>query len=495
MKPAYLIASTMFVAILYIYLLAIELVRGVRIDFKYHNYDALTAILRNVSRYHPDITHLYSIGKSVQGRELWTLLITKDPKTDVLLKPNFKYVGNMHGNEDALIEPRFLFYKAVGREMLLHLIAELINNYPHDEFVRFMLDNTRIHILPSMNPDGFEIATEGECFGGTGRYNARNYDLNRNFPDHFTANNQEIQPETQAIMEWVKKTPFVLSANLHGGALVASYPYDNLPSSMLSYLNPLASSKSSLTPDDDVFKHLASTYSFNHETMHNAEPCPSDHHSFVNGTTNGAAWYALSGGMQDYNYINAGCMEITLELSCCKYPPTNMLKTFWKQNRLALLSYMAEVHRGVYGLIVDINGNPVPKATLRIKGRSVSFKSTKKGEFWRVLLPGTYTVEVFADGYHPFEQRFNVIEGRKTRLDLTLVPITATFVSNLMFTTVKTTESESFAALTSVKSTSIQNESEPINEKYKSSNSVNTLTKLSLWMKAFFIIAARFLMK
>lgn len=60
--------------------------------------------------------------------------------------------------------------------------------------------------------------------------NARDFDLNRNFPDYFIDNSQsELQPETRALMDWVQQMQFVLSVSLHGGALLANYPYDNRP--------------------------------------------------------------------------------------------------------------------------------------------------------------------------------------------------------------------------------------------------------------------------
>lgn len=90
------------------------------------------------------------------------------------------------------------------------------------------MQNTRIHVMPTMNPDGFAISTIG-CDGDQGRLSARFKDLNRNFPDYFHPNpGRREDPEVTAIRDWMKEIPFILSASIHGGALVANYPFDTV---------------------------------------------------------------------------------------------------------------------------------------------------------------------------------------------------------------------------------------------------------------------------
>lgn len=57
-------------------------------------------------------------------------------------------------------------------------------------------------------------------------------------------------------------------------------------------------SQPSITPDDDVFKHLSLTYANNHAKMSRGVACKSAIPTFEQGITNGAAWYPLTGGMQ-----------------------------------------------------------------------------------------------------------------------------------------------------------------------------------------------------
>ena len=142
------------------------------------------------------------------------------------------------------------------------------------------------------------------------------------------------QPETKAMIDLILDHPWVLSANFHDGAVVASYPYDD-------YRPGEAQNGIHETPDHSFFKHLASTYATNHQTMLDQSVCTKWY--FNDGITNGADWYPLHGGMQDFNYIFTNDFEVTMELSCCKYPNSYYLNKEWERNKRSLLEYMKQV--------------------------------------------------------------------------------------------------------------------------------------------------------
>lgn len=150
------------------------------IQFKHHNYLAMEKYLKRLHSNYPHITRLYNIGESVNHRRLYVMEITENPNEHSLNKPEVKYIGNMHGNE------------VVGREILLLLLKYLCEGYESDARVTKILKNVRLHVMPSMNPDGYEISKEGDVYGGQGRANAHGVDLNRNFPDQYEMNDVRI---------------------------------------------------------------------------------------------------------------------------------------------------------------------------------------------------------------------------------------------------------------------------------------------------------------
>ena len=50
-----------------------------------------------------------------------------------------------------------------------------------------------------------------------------------------------------------------------------------------------------------------------------------------------------------------------------------------------------EVHAGVKGLVVDEERKPVPNAMVQVDNFK-AVKTSSQGEFWKLLMPGNYTV-------------------------------------------------------------------------------------------------------
>ncbi|XP_078588903.1 carboxypeptidase N catalytic chain-like [Branchiostoma floridae x Branchiostoma japonicum] len=390
---------------LYIVLLTIQSTLGARLryEFSHHRYDDLQRIIAETHAACPDISRVYNIGRSVQGRNLTVIEFSDNPGVHEPGEPEVKYVANMHGNE------------VTGRELLLLFMQYLCNSYNSVWRVKRLIKSTRIHLLASMNPDGYEIAARRGPDNGwmSGRENVQRIDLNRNFPalntivyrneqhggptDHIPIPDSywegDVAPETEAVIRWIKQYPFVISANLHDGALLANYPYDQ---SRDGSWHGFARS-----PDDAIFRQIASTYADAHRTMSLPDyGCDSgSNFGSQGGITNGAAWYSTAGGMQDFNYLHTNCYEITLELACDKFPPAGVLPTEWRNNRKALIAYLEQAHKGIKGFVLDHNLDPIEGAVIHVDGINHNVITGKDGDYWRLLVPGTYTVTVSYNGF------------------------------------------------------------------------------------------------
>ncbi|CAK5124736.1 unnamed protein product [Meloidogyne enterolobii] len=360
---------------------------------KNHNYKEMTSWLKDLADRFPHITYLYSIGQSIDKRQLWVLVVARNPREHEILRPEFKYVANMHGNE------------VTGREALLYLAYILCENYGSNEYL------TR---MPSMNPDGYEMDKPGDRIGYLGRSNADNVDLNRNFPARYPMHKEAsggmtTQPETKAVMQWMTEYPFVLSANLHGGSLVANYPYDDSDTG--------ADGIYTASADDKLFVQLAFQYARAHTNMWlSGRRCGLNDNgdTFLHGITNGAGWYHLSGGMQDWQYVHTNALEITVEMGCFKFPYDDMIPTLWKQHRFSLLSFMESVHSGVKGVVHDASGEkPVSGAEVTImkggKGKAVT--TSLNGEYWRLLPPGEYSLQISHKNFKPYQFDITIDSG------------------------------------------------------------------------------------
>uniref|UniRef100_A0A0X3NLQ4 Peptidase M14 domain-containing protein n=2 Tax=Schistocephalus solidus TaxID=70667 RepID=A0A0X3NLQ4_SCHSO len=231
--------------------------------------------------------------------------------------------------------------------------------------------------------------------------------MDRNSRLEILAEYQRIpRPETETLMieEWLREIPFVLSANIHGGALVANYPFDGSID---------GDTKPSPSPDDATFQALARSYSKYNMAMKTQRPKCAPNENFKEGITNGAAWYSVSNGMQDYNYMESNCFELTLEISCEKYPSATKLPEFWKENRKSLLNFILQVHGGVKGMVYGRSADgqlPLADATIRVVNITdpddpVHIRhyvtSNQNGDYFRLLRPGKYLIGAIKPGYEP----------------------------------------------------------------------------------------------
>ena len=358
----------------------------------YPTYDAYVSMMNGFASTYPNLCQIINVGTTVNGRAILVAKISDNVASEEK-EPEVLLTSTMHGDE------------TTGWILMLRLIDTLLSQYGTNPRLTNIVNSMELYIGPNTNPDGTYYGGNNTVSSAR-RYNANGVDLNRNYPNYDGSLNQgAIQPETQALMDFANAHSFVFGVNYHGGAEVVNYPWD------YTYTRH---------PDDAWFLSSSLVYASNAQANG-----PSGYFTGIssNGVTNGADWYSIAGGRQDWmNYTRNG-REVTIECSNTKMPAASTMPNYWNYNYEAMLSYLELALDGIHGTVVDAYGNPL-SATISISGYDNTYSTVETdathGDFYRYLQPGTYTLTVTTPGYDPQNVQVTVSANAMT-------PVTVVF--------------------------------------------------------------------
>ncbi|WP_083632231.1 M14 family metallopeptidase [Domibacillus antri] len=216
----------------------VTLYTGNYIDpFKTITYSQMVKDLKELVQWHPEIASLESIGKSVDGRELYALKLGTG-KEEVLV--NASHHAREHMTTNVVMEMADQYahlYKTNGR----------MNGYS----VQSILKKTSIYFVPMVNPDGVSLVQLGaksaknkaaviKINGGKTNFsawkaNVRGVDLNRQYPatwsticcnpgkpspQNYKGPKALSEPEAKAMYDFTLKHSFKASAAYHSSGQI-----------------------------------------------------------------------------------------------------------------------------------------------------------------------------------------------------------------------------------------------------------------------------------
>jgi carboxypeptidase T len=308
-------------------------------DARFHNASEMIAALRMLEQRHADIVKVSSIGKSVEGRDIWALQINTTPEhllAGQSSKPGVIFMGNHHAREH------------VSAEIPLMLAQHLLENRD-DTQIAALLDSRDLWIIPMVNPDGveYDIATANYRMWRKNRAKNRDgtmgVDLNRNYgykwgtggssssgsSDVYMGPQPFSEPESSAIRDFV-------TAHQNARVLLSFHTFSEL------ILYPWGHTYDDITDKRDlqVFETMARTMAqWNKYTPQQASDL-----------------YIASGDTTDWAYGTHKMFAFTFELSPKDmwsggfYPGAKILDKVFQDNLRPAL-YMIEVADDPYKVI------------------------------------------------------------------------------------------------------------------------------------------------
>ena len=322
-------------------------VLGPNWDLDFPSYNQLVTDMEQVAIDHPNIVILDTLGYTVQGRMILAAKVSDNP-TQEENEPEFRIIGNHHGNE------------LMGIQIGLNMLHYLTENYGSNTQVTHLVNDLETWIIPMMNPDGRTSGT---------RDNADGVDLNRDYGYMWNAEGGDAygfaEPETRAIRLHGLEHNFAISLSFHTSAMYVNYVWNYRPFPV---------------PDSAFVVNISAPYA------------SATGYTLIEGYN----WYQTYGDCNDWSYGSRGDIDATIETA----DGVSNITTTWNLNRPAILAMMERTFNGVRGIITDAGtGQPLEGMVRCTQFGQPVFSEKTIGDYQKNLLPGTYTMKYSANGY------------------------------------------------------------------------------------------------
>ena len=204
----------------------------VRTQPQYFDPDEIATMLAQTAADHPDITHLFVIGTTFEGRDVWAIEISDNPGI-AEDEPAFQLNAQHHSREVAT------------SHIVMDAVDTLTDGYGVDPDVTQWVNNYKTVLVPMVNPDGVQYVFDVDSLW---RKNRQSYppscigvDLNRNYayrwgPDRcgtsstcsgttYKGPSAASELETQTMVSLADDYHFVMATSYHSSGRFIDYPY------------------------------------------------------------------------------------------------------------------------------------------------------------------------------------------------------------------------------------------------------------------------------
>jgi len=323
----------------------------------YHTSASLLAELQALVSSHPDMLKMESIGKTYEGRDIWTVKLSDEANTNDSAEPDVLIFGGIHARE------------IMGPEVVLYVLNYMVDGYGKNETLTKYVNTKETWFIPTINPDGYAYVRDQ---GQDWRKNRRpttggniGIDLNRNFGYMFGVDGStspdpasEVyhgpypfsENETIALRELALRQHFATSLSFHSYGELILYPWGYTSAHAPDY-NELAAMGAAMAAWNGYTDEQSCTL------------------------------YPTHGSSDDWLYANTSTLAFTIELDTDFYPPASQIDITCPLNRepaLYLIGYpnASIKDAGIWSLVAPSNGTVVePDRPLNVTARVMNFGS------------------------------------------------------------------------------------------------------------------------